>query len=200
MKRIKGRALYPPPVAHATFAAGETIRMSFYQPAGKPWRFEAARGMLAQAIGNERVYLAREAATDDAALTRKVQALHDRPGTEGERCAAAEALKRIDARKLMAELSAKIDALPRMNAHAPARDLIAFWIEHDGKRIDEPTSNVLPMRKRKPTTEPLREVMIYDPAAFDILKRLVAAEGPGRKIAIRALVREARELLASRAA
>jgi hypothetical protein len=50
-----GKSVWPSPVYVADFHGGEHVRMSFWQPLGKPWRFAAARGMVQQVIGNERV-------------------------------------------------------------------------------------------------------------------------------------------------
>jgi hypothetical protein len=146
---LRGRSIWPPPVAVAEFVGGEKIRMSFRQPVGKPWRFDAARRLLAQTIGNER---AREAANvkllkKTIASQDKIEALYDRPGTDGEKAAAAAALKRkqLTAKKIKTAVSSV-----RYNAHALATDFIAFHIEHDGKRYDEQTATAaLSARKSK---------------------------------------------------
>lgn len=133
-------SIWPAPIAVAEFAGGETIRMSFWQPAGKPWRFAAARRLLAQTIGNER---AREGATAESlkmttASEQKIKALYDRPGTDGEKAAAGAALKRkqLAAKKIMAALAIRLDNLARYNAHPPATDFVTFYVEQDGRRIE----------------------------------------------------------------
>jgi hypothetical protein len=125
-------SMWPPPVAVAEFAAGgETIRMSFWQPAGKPWRFDAARRLVAQVIGNARSRQpidAKQSKTDKARLV-KAKKLADRPGTEGEGEAAKAAVERISA-------SLRVYSQPRYNAHPPATDFINFYVEHDGQRYE----------------------------------------------------------------
>ncbi len=153
MRRVRGRGMFPPPVACAEFAGGEKIRMSFYQPAGRPWRFNAARGMLAQVIGNERARRFAPHRERDA-TEQKVIALLERPGTKAEGEAASAALYRIkrSARAVMETLADKLDRLPRTNAWPPATDFVDFYIEQDGRRVDAVPISAQPKQARLPAT------------------------------------------------
>lgn len=48
------KGIWPPPVYVATFAGGETIRMSYWSRAGKPLDHDAGRRYVQAAIGRER--------------------------------------------------------------------------------------------------------------------------------------------------
>ncbi len=114
---IRGKSIFPSPVAVAEFAGGEKIRMSFWQAAGRPWNFIGARRLLAQTIGNERAHRgAFQAANSRYAALAAAHAIADRGATEGERAAGVRAVSRLkeaqhrDAKKVMERLSERIDA------------------------------------------------------------------------------------------
>jgi antirestriction protein ArdC len=122
---LRGKGIYPLPVAVAEFAGGEQIRMTFFQEAGRPWNLAAARRLLAQTIGNER---GRMNAGDHPSAERRraaVRALVERPGTPGEGTAAKDALVRL------APCQGNIGPV-----YPPATDFRSFHIEHAGKQID----------------------------------------------------------------
>jgi hypothetical protein len=142
----RGKGLYPSPVAVAEFAGGEKIRMSFWQHAGKPWKFEPVSRWLCQIIGNERGRASRADAKGREDLRRKLEAaraLAAAPGTVGEGAAAKRAMERLR-KKAMEEVFDASSILTRV--YPPATDCISFHIEHEGKRID-PTAVSLPKQK-----------------------------------------------------
>jgi hypothetical protein len=134
----KYHSMFPPPVACATFAGGETIRMSFWQPANKPWRFAPIRAWLCQVIGNER---GRNSSTYSAAaarLDKKISAarqLANRGATHGEREAGTQAMARLERRRQHELMEASFSAFSERYGRRfrPADDLMDFWVEHDGK-------------------------------------------------------------------
>jgi hypothetical protein len=141
---MRGRGIAPAPVACATFAGGETIRMVFFQPVNKPWRVDDVRAWLEQIIGNERGRTqGGRFASELADLKRKLDAanaLKARPGTEGEGKAVGRAVRQLSAtmKKLQADaMGAVFNSLSAFTrVYEPATDITEFYIEHDGQRID----------------------------------------------------------------
>jgi hypothetical protein len=159
---LRGNGLAPAPIAHAEFAGGETIRMSFWQHKAKPWRVKEIRGWLCQIIGNER---GRCSGTHLAAmdnLLRKIaaaRALSINPGaTDDERAAAERAMTRLRKRQQREAQAAVINASNILTkVYESAADLTRFWVEHDGKVIDPAQIEGKQKRLRAPV---VREVEV----------------------------------------
>jgi hypothetical protein len=145
----RGKGLYPSPVGVAEFAGGEKIRMSFWQHAGRPWKFEPVQRWLCQIIGNERGRASPADAKGREDLQRKLQAartLAASPGTAGEGAAAKRAMERLRKKAMEAVFDAT-GILTRV--YPPATDCTSFHIEHDGKRIDLPAPSLPKAAKRR---------------------------------------------------
>ena len=187
MKRARGKAMYPPPVACARFAGGESIRMSFWQPSGKPWRVEPVKAWLCRIIGEERG-VARPQVGQRLA---KVRALAERPGTPGEQVAALAAMQRIDA----------VLETYRGRKREPATDILDFWVEHDGKRVDLAAAQQKALPARKPRLAAVKPVALpapVDDRATMLLRQLVDAAEIGSVYYLRTInsvISDAREYL-----
>src|ERR1700728_1863443 len=57
MAKSKSKCVYPYPIMVIYFQGGEVVRMSFWQPVGRPWRFGPVVENIKQVIGNERARL-----------------------------------------------------------------------------------------------------------------------------------------------
>lgn len=153
---LRGKSIYPPPVAIAEFAGGEKIRMTFWQQAGRPWDFGHARRLLAQAIGNERGRGGSAYAAATADLDRKIAAARAIAADLGinleEADTARKGVERLEKRrlaKIKEAQTAVLDAVStKFRGFPRATDFIEFYVEHDGKIIDPATLPANPPRAR----------------------------------------------------
>ncbi len=180
---IRGKSIFPSPVAVAEFAGGEKIRMSFWQAAGRPWNFIGARRLLAQTIGNERAHRgAFQAANSRYAALAAAHAIADRGATEGERAAGVRAVSRLkeaqhrDAKKVMERLSERIDALAGTSGNQPATDFVMFHVEHDGKTIQP--EKALPKGEHQRLSKPKKEKAMSQPYNVAIKWHLGDGDAP----------------------
>lgn len=161
MAKEKFKSMWPYPVYVATFADGTTQRMSFASPAGKPIDFDRGRRLLAWACAQPHILSATEPA--GYKLVRANEFRHVTPYSVrrfGSHDTLENTRKPIGMRGTLTERgiakAIKVDTNGKpitwwgqLIPLLPAReDMTAGYVEHDGKRHDDPdfvSANIAPI-------------------------------------------------------